>query len=103
MLTADQVAIVASVFLIAGMVKGATGLRLPTVSLALLTMTVGLKPALALLLAPAFIMNVWQALTGGALLALTRRFAVLLLMLCAGIWLVRSGVPNDLLLVGDDP
>ncbi len=41
--------------LLAGGVKGVIGLGLPTVSLALLTVTVGLQPAMALLLVPSFV------------------------------------------------
>jgi uncharacterized membrane protein YfcA len=52
-------------FLVAGGVKGVIGLGLPTVSLALLTVTLGLQPAMALLLVPSFVTNVWQATTGG--------------------------------------
>ena len=52
-------------FLLAGCIKGVVGLGLPTVSLALLTATVGLQSAMALLLVPSFITNAWQAVTGG--------------------------------------
>jgi uncharacterized membrane protein YfcA len=57
--------IVAGTFLLAGTVKGVIGLGLPTVSLALLTATLGLHPAMALMLAPSFATNLWQAVTGG--------------------------------------
>lgn len=58
-------AAVAATFLLAGLVKGVIGLGLPTVSLALLSATIGLPGAMALVLAPAFVTNVWQALSGG--------------------------------------
>ncbi|MFQ5566280.1 MAG: sulfite exporter TauE/SafE family protein [Paracoccaceae bacterium] len=57
--------IVAVTFLLAGIVKGVIGLGLPTISLALLTATLGLQPAMALMLAPSFATNMWQAVTGG--------------------------------------
>lgn len=56
---------VAATFLIAGAVKGVIGLGLPTVSLALLTMAFDLPTAMALLLAPSFVTNLWQSLVGG--------------------------------------
>ena len=56
---------IAGTFLIAGAVKGVIGLGLPTVSLALLTIAVDLPRAMALLLVPSFITNLWQAVAGG--------------------------------------
>lgn len=74
-------------FFIAGVVKGVVGQGLPSVVLALLTVVIGLKPALAMLLAPTFVTNVWQALQGKALLAILKRTWSLLLAACAGAWL----------------
>lgn len=58
-------AIVLATFVLAGTVKGVIGLGLPTVSLALLTVALDLPSAMALLLLPSFITNVWQAAVGG--------------------------------------
>jgi len=56
------------VFLVAGAVKGVIGLGLPTVSLALLSITLDLTTAMALMLAPSFFTNLWQAAgPGGAI------------------------------------
>ena len=55
---------IAVTFLLAGAVKGIVGLGLPTVSLALLTVTIGLQPAMALLLVPSLVTNIWQAFVG---------------------------------------
>ncbi len=57
--------IIISTFVLAGMVKGIIGLGLPTVSLAILTVAIDLPTAMALLLIPSFVTNVWQALIGG--------------------------------------
>ena len=57
-------AIVALTFLLAGIIQGVIGLGLSTISLAVLAVTIGLQPAMALLLAPSFVTQVWQALTG---------------------------------------
>ena len=64
-------ALVAGVLLLAGTVKGVVGLGLPTVTLALLTATTGLEAAVAVMLLPSLVTNLWQALAGGG-------FAVLL-------------------------
>ena len=57
--------VVALTFLLAGLVKGVIGLGLPTISLALLTAALGLPQAMALLLVPSFVTNLWQAVAGG--------------------------------------
>lgn len=86
-MSADTVLLIAGAFVAAGMVKGVIGLGLPTVSLAFLAATLGLKEAMALMLIPAFATNVWQGLSGRDLPALLRRLWPLLLAACAGIWL----------------
>jgi uncharacterized membrane protein YfcA len=64
---------VAFTFLLAGFVKGVIGIGMQIVPLALLTALIGLPKALALLLAPSFLANLWQAVTGGYALVLLRR------------------------------
>jgi uncharacterized membrane protein YfcA len=85
----DTVALtlVALTFLLAGGVKGAIGLGLPTVSLALLTVTVGLQPAMALLLVPSFVTNVWQASVGGNGRAIIARIWPLLAVATVTVWI----------------
>ena len=80
-------ALIGLAFFVAGIVKGVIGQGLPSVVLALLTVVIGLKPALALLLAPTFVTNVWQALQGPALITILRRTWTLLLAACFGAWL----------------
>lgn len=58
------IALIALTFFTAGLVKGVIGLGLPIVVLAMLAATLGLKTALALLVLPGVVMNVWQALDG---------------------------------------
>jgi uncharacterized membrane protein YfcA len=87
MWTFEIVAIVCATFLFAGWVKGVVGLGLPTIALALLAATVGLKEAIALMLVPSMVTNVWQGLTGGAFMPLFRRLWLLLLMACLGAWI----------------
>lgn len=59
-------------FLVAGFVKGLTGMGLPAIGVGLLTALIGLKPAMALVLVPAFATNVWQAFSGGGAAASAR-------------------------------
>ena len=85
----DSVALaaIAGTFLLAGVAKGVVGFGLPTVSLALLTVAFGLPQAMALMLVPAFVSNVWQALAGGRPLALLGRIWPFLLMAGVTVWL----------------
>lgn len=80
-------AAIAGVFLLAGLVKGALGFGLPTIVLALLTLVLGLPQAMALMLVPTFVANLWQALAGGQLLALLARIWPFLLAAGATVWL----------------
>ena len=74
-------------FLIAGMAKGVIGLGLPTVSLALLTVTLDLPSAMALLLVPSFITNLWQAVVGGQGGAILQRIWPFLLLATGTVWI----------------
>jgi hypothetical protein len=66
-------AVVAAVFVLAGVVKGVVGLGLPTVAMGLLTLAVPPAQAAALLLAPSLVTNVWQAAVGPGLWRLAAR------------------------------
>ena len=55
------IAILVAAFLTAGVVKGIVGLGLPTVSVALLCVTFDISAAMALLLAPSLLTNLWQS------------------------------------------
>jgi uncharacterized membrane protein YfcA len=85
----DLLTIIAIVgtFLLAGAVKGVIGLGLPTVSLALLTVAIDLPNAMALLLVPSFVTNLWQAVVGGKIGAILRRLWPFLLMATVTVWL----------------
>ena len=86
MLDAFTIAAIAATFLLAGAVKGVIGLGLPTVSLALLTVALDLPQAMALLLVPSFVTNIWQALVGGNTVAIVRRTWPFLLMATLTVW-----------------
>ena len=65
--------IVCLAFLLGGTVKGVTGLGILIVTLAVLTMALDLLSAMALLLVPGILTNVWQAVVGGHLASLLQR------------------------------
>ncbi len=70
--------IILCVFVVAGTVKGLSGLGLPTVGIAVLGVFLAPAEAAALVVVPAFLTNVWQALRGGQLVCLLRRLWPLL-------------------------
>lgn len=81
------ICIILVTFLLAGAVKGVTGLGLPTVSLALLTVAIDMPTAMALLLIPSIVTNVWQAFVGGYAKEAMFRVWPFLLMATVMVWL----------------
>jgi len=81
------VVVVIGTFLLAGAVKGVIGLGLPTVSLALLTVALDLPSAMALLLMPSFVTNVWQSVVGGNARAILYRLWPFLVMATVTVWI----------------
>lgn len=79
--------LIAAAVLFAGFVKGVLGLGLPTVSIGLLAVAMPPTRALAIVIAPAIIANVWQAFRGPYLRDIVRRLWPLMLGVIAGIWL----------------
>jgi uncharacterized protein len=81
-----QLGIVAVAFVLAGLVKGVTGLALPTVGIGLLSLTMPPAHAAALIVVPAFITNVWQMISGPGLGRLIRRLWLMQSGICLGTW-----------------
>jgi uncharacterized membrane protein YfcA len=78
--------IVALTFVLAGAVKGVIGLGLPSVSLAVLTVAIDLPSAMALMLVPSFVTNLWQALAGGRAITLLCKLWLFFLTATVAIW-----------------
>lgn len=79
--------LVIGTFFIAGAVKGVIGLGLPTVSLALLTVAFDLPTAMALLLVPSFVTNLWQSVVGGNAKRILYRLWPFLVMATVTVWI----------------
>lgn len=71
-------------FLLAGLVKGVTGMGLPTVAMGLLGSIMSPSAAAALLIIPSLITNIWQMLAGPSLPILLRRFWPVMLAIVIG-------------------
>jgi uncharacterized membrane protein YfcA len=86
---------VALIFVLAGLVKGVTGMGLPTVSMGLLGLMMVPAQAAALLVVPATITNVWQYATGPNRLAIARRLGPMLLAIALATWSASSLITGD--------
>jgi uncharacterized membrane protein YfcA len=81
---------IAAAFLLAGFVKGVVGLGLPTLSMGLLAVAMPPSQALAIVIAPAVVTNIWQTFVGPYLRDIIRRLWPLMVGTALGIWLNRD-------------
>ncbi|WP_028350456.1 sulfite exporter TauE/SafE family protein [Bradyrhizobium murdochi] len=79
--------LIAAAFLLAGFIKGVIGLGLPTVSMGLLAVTMPPAQAIAIVIVPAIVTNIWQTFSGPYLRDIMRRLWPLMAGTVAGIWL----------------
>jgi len=78
---------VAFALLLAGFVKGVVGLGLPTVSIGLLATAMPPGRAIAIVIVPAIVTNIWQTFVGPYLPDILKRLWPLMVGTVAGIWL----------------
>jgi uncharacterized protein len=87
--------LLALTFCLAGIVKGVTGMGLPTVSIGLLGLLMAPVEAAALLIIPSLVTNVWQFAAGPGRWRLIRRTwpmqLAILIVTCAATGLLASG------------
>ena len=95
---------IAGVFLVTGMVKGVTGMGLPTVAVALLGFVMTPLEAAGLLIVPSLITNVWQLLSGAPVYPLWQRLRPMMAGICIGTFaasvLLQNSAPNSRLASG---
>lgn len=89
-----QIVSVTLIFMLAGGVKGVTGMGLPTVAMGLLGLLLAPAEAAAFLVIPSLATNVWQFAAGAHRMTLLRRMWPMLLMIavatCAGAGLIAG-------------
>lgn len=89
------------VLFLAGAIKGFVGLGLPTIAMALLTLKVDPRTAIALILMPMFLSNFWQMLRGGDLRGVVQRYwrfsVVLAISVAMTVWLSQSASDRTLM------
>lgn len=83
-------------FFLAGLVKGVTGMGLPTVAMGVLGALVSPLAAATLLIVPSMVTNGWQLLSGPSLGGLIKRFWPMMLAICSGtipgaVWIAQGG------------
>ena len=78
---------IAAIFVFAGFIKGVIGLGLPTVSVSLLAVAMPPGQALAIVIVPAIVTNIWQTFVGPHLRDIVRRLWPLMIGTAIGIWL----------------
>jgi uncharacterized protein len=79
--------LIAAAFLLAGFIKGVIGMGLPTVAMGLLAVTMQPSRALAIVIVPAIVTNIWQTFVGPYLRDIVRRLWPLMIGTVSGIWL----------------
>ncbi len=94
-----QIVVIAAAFVVAGVAKGASGLGLPPIAIGLMSFAVPLDSAIAIMVLPTMVTNVWQAIYGGGFQVLMRRFGVMAVaamigILAAGLFLSDLGSPR---------
>ena len=83
----STLALIAAVFFLAGGVKGVVGLGMPSIALGLLSAVLDLRIAMALVIAPTLLTNLWQAAVGGHGVEIIRRSWAFLIMATGCVWI----------------
>jgi uncharacterized membrane protein YfcA len=87
-------------YLVAGSVKGITGMGLPTIAMGIMTLVIDPRSAIALNLIPMLMSNMWQLYRAGDLRGALRRYLPLALVLAVTVWttvMLTAGAPDRLL------
>jgi len=69
--------VIAGAFIVAGIAKGAIGMGMPPIAIGLMSFAVPLESAIAIMVVPTMVTNIWQAVYGGGFRPLMRRFGTM--------------------------
>src|SRR3954454_20715849 len=94
-----QIALIAVAFVVAGVAKGAIGMGMPPIAIGLMSFAVPLESAIAIMVVPTMVTNIWQAIYGGGFKPLMRRFGTMAAgamigVLAVGLMLSGLGSPS---------
>lgn len=76
-MTMTQMAAIAVAFIIAGIAKGTIGMGMPPIAIGLMSLALPLESAIAIMILPTMVTNIWQAVYGGSFRPLMRRFGTM--------------------------
>ncbi len=91
-MTVSQMLVIAGAFVLAGIAKGTLGIGLPPIAIGVMTLALPLGDALAIMMLPTVVTNVFQALYGGRLAPLLRRFGSMAVAAAVGVIVVAVTV-----------
>src|SRR5258708_19752075 len=80
-----QMLAIAGAFIVAGIAKGAIGMGMPPIAIGLMSFAVPLESAIAIMVVPTMVTNIWQAIYGGGFRPLIRRFGTMAATAMVGI------------------
>jgi uncharacterized protein len=80
-----QMLVIAGAFIVAGIAKGAIGMGMPPIAIGLMSLAVPLESAIAIMVVPTMVTNIWQAIYGGGFRPLMRRFGSMAVTAMVGI------------------
>ena len=80
----QMIGAIAATFIVAGIVKGVTGMGLPTVAMGILGGLISPLAAASLLIIPSFATNIWQLLAGPNFYAVIRKLWLMMLAMVVG-------------------
>ena len=69
--------VIAGAFIVAGIAKGAIGMGMPPIAIGLMSFALPLESAIAIMVVPTMVTNIWQAIYGGGFRPLMRRFGTM--------------------------
>jgi len=104
-MTTLQILVIAGAFVVAGIAKGAVGMGMPPIAIGLMTFVLPLDQALAIMVLPTMVTNIWQAIYGKGFLPLLRRFSTMaatsvVALFGVALWVGHLGSPTALAWVG---
>jgi uncharacterized protein len=97
--------VIAGAFIVAGIAKGAVGMGMPPIAIGLMTFALPLDQALAIMVLPTMVTNIWQAVYGKGFMPLLRRFSTMaaasvIAVFAVALWVGHLGSPRALAWVG---
>jgi len=77
--------VIAGAFIVAGIAKGAIGMGMPPIAIGLMSFALPLESAIAIMVMPTMVTNIWQAIYGGGFRPLMHRFGTMATTAMVGI------------------